>query len=117
MNDSDFSKFKSFLNSRDFTFETETEKTLTKVIEHADKEDLGSAIKNDYNALLKSLSKSKNDAIDQNKAQILGLLTDEIVKRHVYREGLYDYYKIHNLEIKEATSILANPSKYRSYLN
>ena len=117
LTDSDFSKFKSFLNSKDFTFETETEKTLVKVLEQAEKEELDSAIKNDYNTLLENLSDSKNNAIDQNKAQILGLLTDEIVKRHVYREGLYDYYKIHNLEIKEATGILANPSKYASYLN
>ena len=32
----------------------------------------------------------------------MSLLSDEIVKRYVYREGLYDYYKIHNAEIKKA---------------
>jgi len=44
-------------------------------------------------------------------------LTDEIVKRYVYREGLYEYYKTHNEEIKTATDILSNPSKYNRYLN
>ena len=86
------------------------------MLEQAEKEDLDEAIKKDYNTLINNLSASKNKAIDDNKKQILGLLTDEIVKRHVYREGLYEYYKIHNLEIKKATEILANPSKYNGYL-
>ena len=87
------------------------------MLEQAEKEDLDEAIKKDYNTLINNLSTSKNKAIDDNKKQILGLLTDEIVKRHVYREGLYEYYKIHNLEIKKATEILASPAKYIGYLN
>ena len=31
--------------------------------------------------------------------------TDEIVKRYVYREGLYNYYTSHNPEIKKASSL------------
>ncbi|MFD2822554.1 S41 family peptidase [Lacinutrix iliipiscaria] len=116
LTDKDFANFKNYLNTTDFTFETETEKSLTEVLEHAKKEELDEAIKNDYNTLIHNLSQSKSKAIDQNKSQILGLLTDEIVKQHVYREGLYEYKKIHNLEIKKATEILANPSTYASYL-
>ncbi len=117
LSNADFSSFKNYLNTNDFSFETETEKSLAKVMEQAEKEELDKAIKKDYNTLINNLSESKNKAIDDNKTQILGLLTDEIVKRHVYREGLYEYYKIHNLEIKKATEILASPSKYSSYLN
>ena len=116
LTNADFSSFKKYLNSNDFSFETETEKSLAKVLEHAEKEDLDEAIKKDYNTLINNLGASKNKAIDDNKTQIIGLLTDEIVKRHVYREGLYEYYKIHNLEIKKAVEILANPSKYSGYL-
>lgn len=117
LSNADFSSFKNYLNRNSFSFETETEKSLIKVLEQAEKEDLDEAIKKDYNTLINNLSTSKNKAIDDNKKQILGLLTDEIVKRHVYREGLYEYYKIHNLEIKKATEILASPAKYIGYLN
>ncbi|MDB9960492.1 S41 family peptidase [Oceanihabitans sp.] len=116
LSNADFSSFKNYLTTNSFSFETETEKSLAKVLEQAEKEDLDEAIKKDYNTLINNLSESKIKAIDDNKKQILGLLTDEIVKRHVYREGLYEYYKIHNLEIKKATEILANPSKYNGYL-
>ena len=80
----------------------------------AKSESLDDDIDLDYKALINNLNSSKNKAIDDNKKQLLSLLTDEIVKRYVYREGLYDYYKTNNLEIKKASEILANPSKYRN---
>jgi carboxyl-terminal processing protease len=113
----DFSNFKQFLKSNDFSFVTETEKALTKVLEKAVKEDLDDNIEKDYNTLVSNLNSSKELAINENKDEILSLLTDEVVKRYVYREGLYDYYKEHNLEIKKATEILSNPSTYKNYLN
>lgn len=113
---SDFQDFKAYLKSNDFTYETETEKALIKVIENAKKEGLDDNIQNDYNTLINNLNNSKALAINENKDEILALLTDEIVKRYVYREGLYDYYVGHNAEIKKAKEILSNPSKYNDYL-
>ncbi|MEO8933686.1 MAG: S41 family peptidase [Xanthomarina sp.] len=116
LKDSDFKDFKTYLSSNNFTFITETEKSLKAVYENAKKEDLAENIKKDYNTLLNNLKNSKELAINENKDQILSLLTDEIVKRYVYREGLYDYYKTHNLEIQKATEILSNPIKYKDFL-
>jgi len=116
LKESDFKDFKNYLNTNNFSFITETEKSLKLVYENAKKEELDDNIKTDYNTLLNNLKNSKELAINENKEQILTLLTDEIVKRYVYREGLYDYYKTHNLEIQKATEILGNPSKYKDYL-
>ena len=116
LSDSDFSNFKSYLKSRNFSFETDTEKALLKVLEASKKEGLDDNIKTDYNTLISNLNISKNKAIDENKVYLLELLTEEIVKRYVYREGLYDYYKIHDPEIKRATEILGNQITYLEYL-
>ena len=113
----DFNNFKNFLKTNNFTFVTETEKSLSKVFENAVKEDLDDNIQEDYNTLITNLNNSKELAINENKDEILSLITDEIVKRYVYREGLYEYYKEHNLEIKRASEILSNPSTYKNYLN
>lgn len=113
----DFNDFKNFLKTNDFTFVTETEKALSKVLEKAVKEDLDDNIETDYNALVSKLNNSKELAINENKEEILALLTDEIVKRFVYREGLYEFYREHNLEIKKASEILSSPSTYKNYLN
>jgi len=117
LKDSDFQNFKSFLKSSDFSFETDTEKSLNKAFEVAKTENLDDDIQRDYNTLIQNLNNSKLKAVDDNKSQLMSLLSDEIIKRYVYREGLYEYYKIYNSEIKKATEILANPSKYQRYLN
>ncbi|WP_290701449.1 S41 family peptidase [Lacinutrix sp.] len=117
LKDSDFQDFKSFLKDSDFSFETDTEKSLKKALEVAKTENLDDDIQRDYNTLIKNLNNSKLKAVDDNKSQLMSLLSDEIIKRYVYREGLYDYYKLNNEEIKQATQILANPTKYNRYLN
>jgi carboxyl-terminal processing protease len=116
LTDSDFSNFKDYLSTNNFSFETKTESALLKVLESAKEEGLDHNIHGDYNALMLGLTDSKNKALDENKAQILSLLTDEVIKHHSYREGLYDYYKLYNPEIKKATEILSNPSNYLNYL-
>ena len=116
LSNSDFSNFKNYLKSNNFSFETETEKALSKALEVAKKEALNDDIQNDYNTLISNLNQSKTKAIDDNKDYLLELLTEDIVKRYVYREGLYDYYKIHDPKIKKATEILNNPSSYLEYL-
>ncbi|MFL1010536.1 S41 family peptidase [Flavisericum labens] len=112
----DFLDFKNYLKSNNFSFETDTEKALKKAFETAKKEELNDDIEIDYNNLISNLEQSKSSIIDENNDFLLKLLTEEIVKRYVYREGLYDYYKMYNPEIKKATEILGNLSTYHNYL-
>lgn len=116
LTDADFANFKTYLKSSTFSFETDTEKALNKALETAKKEALDAAIKTDFSTLLSNLKTSKINNIDQNKTYLMELLTEEIVKRYAYREGLYEYYKIHDAKIKKATEILGNPSTYLGYL-
>ncbi len=116
LSDADFSNFKNYLKTNKFSFETDTEKALYKAFEAATKEELNDNIEKDFNALISNLKVSKSSVIDENKDYLLELLTEDIVKRYVYREGLYEYYKINDPRIKKATEILGNPSTYINYL-
>ena len=116
LGDSDFRDFKSFLDSKNFSFETKTEKALNEAFSVADDEGLGSEVQSEFNAIFGSINSYKEKAIDANKAQIMALITDEIIKQNFYSEGLYEYYTINNPEIKKATEILNNPTAYRNYL-
>lgn len=116
LTDSDFLNFKNYLKTNKFSFETDTEKALKKAFETSKKEGFNDNINKDYNTLLDNFNISKANAIDENKKELLNLLTEEIVKRYVYREGLYDYYKIHDPEIKKATEILSSITTYLNYL-
>jgi carboxyl-terminal processing protease len=117
LNDGDFRDFKSYLKSKNFAFETKTEKALAKAMDVAQDEELDAALSQSYQNLLAQLNTVKTKAVDDNKEQLLQLLENEIVKRYFYREGLYNYYMDNNLEIQKATEILSNLSKYQNYLN
>ncbi|WNH08685.1 S41 family peptidase [Thalassobellus suaedae] len=116
LTDTDFKDFKNYLKTNNFSFETETEKALYKAFEASQKEELNDNIEKDFNTLISNLNISKSSVIDENKNYLLELLTEEIVKRYTYREGLYEYYKIHDSKIKKATEILGSITAYMDYL-
>lgn len=116
LTDADFSDFKRYLKSTNFSFSTDTEKALQKAYETAMKEHIDDDIETEYKSLLASINTSKDKAIDENKDYILKLLTEDIVKRYVYREGLFDYYKTHDPYIKKGTEILSSTMTYMDYL-
>ena len=117
LNDSDFEDFKRFLNANNFSFNTETEKAFADAIEVAKEEKLGADINDEYTQLMDAINTYKNQVINDNKTQLIALLSDEIVKRYFYREGLYTYYVANNFEIQQGVEILKNPSNYYGYLN
>jgi len=117
LTDSDFKDFKDFLSKNNFNFETNTEKAFVDAYNVAKEEEIGQAINKDYSDLIKALNSYKSQAIDANKSQLLSLLSDEIVKRYYYREGLYKYYVSSNFEIQKGVDILKNPTSYLDYLN
>lgn len=117
LSDNDFNNFKAFLDKNNFNFETKTEKAFEDALEVANDEQIYAAINTEYTNLINTINTYKNRAVDNNKDQLLSLLSDEIVKRYFYREGLYEYYLANNLEIQKAKEILKNPSTYSSYLN
>jgi carboxyl-terminal processing protease len=116
LSDSDFKKFKNYLKTTGFNFETKTEKAIQNAINVAKDEGLDNVVNSEYNSLISTLKNYKSNAIDANKEQLKSLITDEIIKRYFYSEGLYTYYTVNNLEIKKALNILNNPSQYASIL-
>ncbi len=116
LSDSDFKAFKNYLKSSGFNFETKTEKALNDAMIVAKEEELQGVISSEYKRLSETLQAYKSNAIDGNKVQLKSLLTDEIIKRFFYSEGLYTYYTANNPEIKKAISILNNPGQYASIL-
>jgi carboxyl-terminal processing protease len=117
LTDADFNAFKTYLKSNNFTFETKTEKAFDKALNVAKEEELDKTIDTDYKALVLALNAHKNKAIEVNKSQLLSQLSDEIVKRYFYREGLYTYYVAHNPEIQKSRELFNSPVKFSSYLN
>lgn len=114
--DSDFQDFVAFLGKNNFDYETETEKEFEKALRRAEADQLDDEIKSAYNALIASIDRAKAKDLQDKKAEIKSLLSDEILKRFFYRQGLYDYQVEHNPEILEAVSVLQDEKKYQRIL-
>lgn len=116
LSDSDFNAFKGYLKTTGFNFETKTEKALEDAISVANEEELSGVINSEIDDLNNALKAYKTNAINANKPQLKSLLTDEIIKRYFYSEGLYQYYIANNPEINKAVSILNDTKQYTSIL-
>lgn len=114
--ESDYSNFKNFLNTHGFNYKTETEKELEKVLLTAEMEGYSENIIDEYKNITSELERQKKKELEDKKPEIISLLTDEIIKRYFYKEGLYEYYVSHNPEILKARAILSNPNEYSKLL-
>ena len=114
--DSDFAAFKKYLENKNFDYNTITELKLTELLETSIAEGLDEEIAGQYSGMLQTIEAAKKNALDEKKKEISSLLTDEIIKRYFYKEGLYEYYVQHNPEIREAVGILKDPQRYKKIL-
>jgi len=114
--DADFLDFKRFLKARKFVFDTETELALKNTLAVAKKEKIDENISSEYQQLFTALQKSEENSLDKNQKEIKNLITDEIIKRYQYQEGLYQYYLRNNSEIKKAVNVLNNNAEYKGIL-
>jgi len=114
--DKEFGEFKKFLQKAGFTYETDTEKQLKELMQTSEKEGYSEAIAKTQQKMLQEIEAAKQQQIDAKKHEIERLLSDEIIKRYHYEEGLYTYYLSHNPEIKKAKEILNKPSEYQKIL-
>ncbi|WP_425248406.1 S41 family peptidase [Christiangramia oceanisediminis] len=115
--DSDYEDFKNFLKTSGFKYTTATEKELEEMLEKAEDEELKSQISSQISGIRQQIEAFKKQELNNKKPEIVSLLTDEIIKRYFYKEGLYEYYTGNNPEIKKAKAILNNPTEYSSILN
>ena len=116
LTDKKYEEFKSFVRKSNINYETETEKALKKAMNVAKRENLDTFIAEDYNTLLASIKTIKEKDLETHKKEISALITDEIIKRYAYREGLYEYYVKNNPEIQKSKELLANTNEYISVL-
>lgn len=116
VSEADFQGFVRFLKQNNFEYETETEAEFAEALRRAEDDNLDKDISASYKQLMAAIDVSKEKALVEKKVEIMSLLSDEILKRYFYREGLYDYQVINNPEILEAVNVLNYQKKYQKIL-
>jgi len=109
----DYENFKKYVATSDFKYQTNTEKALNSLEKQAVKDDI--LIDNDIKQLKNSIATAKTAALTKNKEELIKLITDKLVTRYFYKEGLYNYQLTHHEDIKKGIEIL-NSSQYQTIL-
>ncbi|MDT0651164.1 S41 family peptidase [Autumnicola edwardsiae] len=116
LTENDFENFRKFIKSSGFYYQTNTEIELEEVLLTAQKEGFEDKIIQHYKNISSEIEQHKIKELEDKKPEITSLLTDEIIKRYFYKEGLYDYYVVHNPEIIEAQNVLKDEPRYSEIL-
>ena len=115
--DNDYQRFKNYLTAREFSYQTYTERRLNEAFLVAEHEGLDTLISESYQKLKADIEAVKKQQLQDSQKEIINLLSEEIIKRFFYREGLYQYQINNHPEIKIAQEILANDSLMKEILS
>ena len=97
-------------------FETKTETAFNDANKKASADNLSNNLSKNYKSLLNTIHSEKLKELDKNKVEILNNLTEEIVKRYYYEEGVYQQKTVFDTTILKAVSILNNSNEYNKLL-
>lgn len=114
MNENDYNSFKNYLKTNLDKFQLSIEKSFEKVIKKAEKDNLN--IETQYNSLLAALQVEKLKAIEVHKEEVMNKLSDEIVKRYYFKEGMYQNKLVFDKTIKGAMKIIQNKNEFDKIL-
>ncbi len=113
----EFNLLVEFLRKNNNDFETSTETQFKEALKKAETENLSNNLKADYTQLLGNIQEEKINELEKNKEEILSKLTEEIVKRYFYSEGVYKQKANFDTTILKATEVLNNFKAYSKVLS
>lgn len=106
LTDADIEDFCRFLDEEQFTYETETSKYFSDMLDMAQHEDLDSATIATLKAIEPQLRPSFREAIQRHKQDVTELLEAEIIERYYYRKGRIEYMLKLDEELKKAQEVI-----------
>ena len=114
--DADYISFKNYLSKNNDAFETKSETEFKKALETASAENLNGNLLKGYSEILASIQAEKFKELDKNKEEIISNLSEEIIKRYYFAEGVYQQKVIFDNVILKAVSILNNEKEYNKII-
>lgn len=116
LSDNDFDDFVKFLDGKDYSYVTSTEKMLEDIKTAADKEKYLKEVEVELEALNNKVKKNKQNDLYRFKEEIKELLENEIVSRYYFQRGRIENSFTYDLDIKKALEILNDNKLYSQVL-
>ena len=118
LSDQDYNDFTSFAKTKDFSYQTESDRLLDKLKEAAKEEKYFDAVKGQYEDIRKKMESDKQSALSKNKKEIITLLENEICGRYYFLTGKIEKSLQNDPMAVKAIEILALPEgRYKELLS
>lgn len=112
-----FQDFKTWLQGRDFHFDTRTGRVLARLEEAAAQDGFSESLQTEIDQLRAAYEAEKSRGLEKQKAVVMELLQEEIVARYYYDSGRLANALGHDKDIATALEYLEQPAKYKAILN
>jgi carboxyl-terminal processing protease len=116
LTDAEYDEFVAWVKTKDYSYVTKEEKDLADFKKHSEKAGSWASVSTEYEALSKKIQAGKQDDFTEFKFEIKTLLESEIASRYYYQKGRVGSSMKDDPDLKEATTILKNPTKWKSIL-
>jgi len=116
LSDAEYNEFINFVKSKDFDYQTKSEKLLDDYKEAAVKEKYYDAVKSDLDALKTKLLHDKNADLLKFKPEIKEILEEEIASRYYYQKGRIQQSLKNDIDVKKALEVLNDKQLYTNTL-
>ena len=116
LGDEEYKKFVLYALNKDFEYTTGSEKTLERLKEVAQDEQYYEAAKEEFDALVKSLSPDKKRDLKKFKDEITMLVENEIIGRYYFQEGQMTHDLMKDDYVLKAIEVLTNKAEYDKIL-
>jgi carboxyl-terminal processing protease len=116
LTDDDYNDFTKFLDGKNYTYNTVSEKMLNSLKTQATKEKQFTEIQTEYDALKNKMASSKKNDLQIHKAEIKQVLENEIASRYFYEKGRYEANFKYDKELAEAVKVMQDRTQLASIL-
>ena len=116
IDDKIYSEFKTWLETKDFDYTTDSEKVLEKLKEVAEEEKYFARIKPEFEALEGQVKHNKARDLEDFQDEVKDLLRGEIISRYYHQRGRIEALLQEDPEVAKALDILASTEDYKRIL-
>ena len=116
LSDEQYNDFVAFLDDKDISYTTKSERLMEELKEIAIKEKYFDGAKSEYTALEDKISKDKDEDLTKFKTEISEFLANEIISRYYYQDGRIQQSLALDQDVMAAKENLSNIQDHKSIL-
>lgn len=112
----DYPGFLKFVDKSDFTYKTETEEALEKMLKVLQEEEMNAPVQSEIERIQSLIEKEKGTHLQKYKSEIMEAIEMEIVGRYYFMEGKIKQQSKNDADLKKAIEVLNDDALYNSLL-